>query len=215
MQNIRTILFDLDGTVIDTADSIINTYRHTLIEMGVELPARADMMKLIGPGMVYNFTRLVGEERVPEAIALYRDYYANTSMFEAKPYDQMAETLARFKQAGKDMIIATSKFRDFAEILIKHFGFDQFFSSVYGAVSEPALHKKSDIIALALRERGLAPCDTIMIGDRDNDVISAKGNDISSIGALWGYGSEAELRKAGAVGLAAQPRDLLHLILGG
>jgi len=214
MKNITAILFDLDGTLCETGDSIIKSYLFALEKMGVTPPPFDSMKKFVGPPLVENFKELVGSARVDEAVKIYRHHYFDEGgMYEAKPYDGIAETLAHLKKAGKGLFVATAKAKYIGDKLIEHFGFTDLFTALYGILPELSMHKKADIIALAMKEHNLSPARTIMIGDRNQDVKGANANNIGCVGVLWGYGSEAELREAGAVALVKHPQDLLAMIL--
>ena len=214
MTTCQNVLFDLDGTLLDTGASIIACHLYTLQIMGVAQPPLESMKQYIGPPLIENFINLVGAARAQEAVEIYRHHYNDEGgMYDAAPYQDIAEVLAALKKAGLKLLVATSKAQTLAQTLVAHFGLADTLDGVYGATLDSSRSSKADIVALAMRTHKLAAAETIMIGDRFHDVEGAKTNNIPCIGVLWGYGSEEELRQAGAIQIAKEPRDLLPLIL--
>ena len=114
-------------------------------------------------------------------------------MFENRIYSGIADALASFQQARVQLFVVTSKARLFAEPIVEHFGLRRFFLSVHGSELDGSYADKSELIAKVLCLESLPPDETVMIGDRAHDVIGAKANGVLSVGALWGFGSRAEL----------------------
>ena len=205
----RTLLFDLDGTLVDPAKGIIGAFRSALMSLGHQAPAFETLGWVIGPPLRESFPKLMGDDpRVEEAVAAYRLVYSGGLMFEATPYPGVREVLARFKARGDRMIVCTAKPRPFALRVLERFDLSGFFSAVYGAELDGRFDDKADLMAhLVARERVAAP-RACMIGDRAFDILAAKANGIASIGVLWGYGGEAELRAAGADALCGSPAEI-------
>jgi len=211
-KNVKIIIFDLDGTLIDSVAGTMKAYIYAFTRMNIEPPPEKDIRTLLVYGLMSVFSKYINEGRLDEAVGFYREYYRTKSIFEAVPYDGITEALAALKFAGKTLLIATMKQRDLAEEQV-NYCLGKFFEAVYGIVPEARIDRKQDIISLILKEHGLSACDAVMVGDRHNDVTSASTNGVASIGVLWGYGSETELRGAGALAIAQQPCNLIDLIL--
>ncbi len=215
MKNAQAILFDLDGTLTDSAPGIVNSLAYMMEQMGEEAPPIEALMKYVGPPLRHNIVDLLGTERVEEGLAHYVERYTNRrmGMLENRLYEGITEVLAALVQAGKVLFVATSKHRDPSKMITDHLGLTPFFKAIHGSRAGGHLADKGELISMIMGEEGLDPARTVMIGDRHFDVEGAKKNGIPCIGALWGYGSREELEAAGAFRIAAAPGDLCGLLL--
>jgi phosphoglycolate phosphatase len=205
------LLLDLDGTLVDPAPGIIGSTQHVLRELGLPVPEAADLHWVIGPPLRLTFAKLFGGVGdVEAAVRLYRERYGAGALFDATPYPTMHEVLAARVRSGTRLILCTAKVKSFAERVVDHFGFSPLLSAVYGPEPGGRFDDKGDLIEHLLAAEGLERDQVCMVGDRDNDVNAAARNGIPSIGVLWGYGSEAELRGAGATLLIREPGELLQ-----
>ena len=205
---IRNILFDLDGTLTDSKPGITACLHYAMRELGKPLAPETDLQWCIGPSMQKNFSILLEDQtQIPRAIDLYRERFREKGMFENSVYDGIPELLQNLALQG-NLWLATSKVRSFAQQIMDHFDLAQYFKGIYGSELDGRYGDKAELIGLILREQGLSAEQTVMIGDREHDIIGAKKNGLRSIGVLWGYGSEEELRAAGAESLAASPAQL-------
>ena len=203
------LLVDLDGTLTDPAEGIVGSFRHALEAMGRPAPPSEDLTWIIGPALRRSFAnRLGGPEDAEAALAVYRERYGSVGLFEAFVYDGVPATLDALRRAGARLVLCTSKPRVFAVRILERFGLDRPFDAVYGADLDGRFDDKGDLIAHILAEQRIAPEACAMWGDRKHDVVGAARHGIPTIGALWGYGGEAELRAAGAAVLCASPADV-------
>ncbi len=124
----------------------------------------------------------------------------------------MPELLGRIKESGRKIVLATSKPEEFAARILEHFDLMQYFDVVAGASMDEKRNKKGDVIAYAMQKGGFTAEDAVMIGDREHDIFGAKENGLPSIGVLFGYGSEDELKKAGADYIAASVEEIFELL---
>ena len=145
-------------------------------------------------------------------MARYRERFAAQGIFENKPYPGIARLLAHLDERGERLFVATVKPGVFAERIVSHFGFKQYFRSVYGSELDGTNTDKGVLVARMLEEQSLDPADSILIGDRASDVAAAHANRILSIGVLWGYGSKQELVEARANWLCEEPRALAEIV---
>lgn len=209
----RHLLFDLDGTITDPAPGIIGSVIHALETLGVEAPQFESLRWTIGPPLRASFRRLLGgEERVEAALEIYRLRYRDGAMFEAKLYDGIAEAIAALAKDGYTLVLATSKPHVFARPILAHFALDRHFAAIHGAELDGRHDDKGELIGHILKSERVEPAGALMIGDREYDVKGAARHGISTIGALWGHGGEAELSAAGAVALCRSPAALRDLI---
>jgi len=209
------VLVDLDGTLTDPAEGIIGCFRHALEALGCFAPAAAELGWIIGPPLRQSFWHVSrGKVDPEEAVRIYRARYGAGGLFQATVYEGVREALAVLSAAGASLILCTAKPAVFAVRILSHFGLDHHFESVYGAELDGAYEDKGDLIARILHERRLEADDCCMLGDRMHDVIAARRHKIPTIGALWGYGGEDELSKAGAAALCSSPAGIFAAFTG-
>lgn len=206
----KAVFFDLDGTLTDPAAGITRCIRHALERLGCRSPSLADLERFIGPDLRGTFrTLLDADERVEEAIGHYRDRFIESGMYENEVYDGVRECLGELRSRGLKLSVVTSKPRVFAAEIIDHFELRDFFEGVYGATLDGSLSDKADLIRLSLERQRMPAADVVMIGDRRQDIVGAMANDVLAVGALWGYGTESELRLAGARHLCERPAGIV------
>jgi len=206
-----TVFFDLDGTLTDSAPGITRCLAHAFERVGAAVPAEAELRKCIGPPLDHTFRRLLtphDDALVQRAIDLYRERFVAHGMYENAVYAGIPETLAAIRAAGRRLFVVTAKPQRFAREIVRHFALGGFFEAVYGPSEDGVLHDKAELIAHVLRSERLAPGDVAMIGDRAQDVLGARACGALAVGALWGYGSHAELTDAGAHAVADEPAGI-------
>lgn len=210
------ILFDLDGTLTDPAPGITNSLIYALKYYGITVADRASLYKYIGPPLLDTFSQGFGfsREKAAAAVNKYREYFADKGLFENKVYAGIPELLHTLRENGKTLLVATSKPEEYSVRILQHFNLDRYFAAVCGSNMDESRSKKSEVIAYAL-EKAHVPdkSSAIMIGDRKHDIIGAKECGITSCGVLFGYGSRAELRDAGADYIAAGIPELERILL--
>ena len=206
-----TLLLDLDGTLVDPAPGIIGSCRFALAQLGAPVAEEADLTWIIGPPLRASFAKLLGEGGDPEAaLDLYRQRYTSGGLYDAVAYPTMLEVLRQRVAADSRLILCTSKPRVFAERVVEHFGFAPLLNAVYGPKLDGRFDDKGDLIEHLLEVEHLSADQVCMIGDREHDVRAAARHGIPTVGALWGYGTEAELTGAGAAVVIREPRELLE-----
>jgi phosphoglycolate phosphatase len=208
----RTVLLDLDGTLVESGPGIIAHIRHAMRVVGHELDPAEDLSWVVGPPLHDIFSRLLdpfgGGERVEAAAASYRESYDSAGYLMTPPYPAIPPVLAALRDAGFALLVATSKPAAVARRILAHVGLAGHFRAIYGAAADGVLAHKPELIAYILATQGLDPAATIMVGDRRFDISGAHANEVRAIGVLWGYGGREELEQAGADALAEVPADL-------
>jgi len=207
----NVLLFDLDGTLTDPKPGIVGCIRFALDQLTVACPGDDVLAGYIGPPLRATFAKLLDTSealRIEEAMAFYRQRFAESGLFENQVYDGVPAMLERACRASAALYVATSKPGVYAERIVKHFGLAGHFRKVYGPELDGSYDDKTELLAHLLAEERLAPDVAVMIGDRAADVRAAKANGLQSIGVLWGYGSERELVDAGADILCRTPENL-------
>jgi phosphoglycolate phosphatase len=203
------VLFDLDGTLTDPRAGIVGCLRYALEGLGRPCPDEDVLASCIGPPLRRSFASLLDTRDgglIEEATRLYRERYDVVGLFENRVYDGVPDMLERLR--GARLLVATAKMAEYAERIVAHFGLAPYLDGVYGAEPGGRLDDKADLIAYLMDRERLVPGATIMVGDRSFDMVAARANGLRAVGALWGYGSERELRAAGAARLGASPAEL-------
>jgi phosphoglycolate phosphatase len=208
-----TLFFDLDGTLTDPFEGITGSVRYALERLGAPVPEASDLAWCIGPPLADTFARLLPDDRVPEAIDLYRERFGSVGLFENTPYPGIHETLDALRGAGFELCVASSKPHVYVRRILDRFELSPFFGAVFGSELDGTRTDKADLLRFALAETGCAPRDATMIGDRRHDIVGAIANEVGHVGVLYGYGSAEELREAGAERLAREPTELIRLFV--
>ena len=197
----KYFLFDLDGTLTDPFIGITNSVAYSLKHYGINVEDKRELACFIGPPLYESFEKYYGfsHEGAVEAVEKYREYYRDKGIFENCLYDGTEQFLKLLKGKGYTIALATSKPEVFALQILEYFGISEYFSVVTGSLLDGSRVKKGEVIAETLKRLNFpVKEECIMIGDRSHDIFGAKENHIDSLGVLFGYGSEEELRNAGA-----------------
>lgn len=208
----KTVLFDLDGTLTDSGEGIINCAALALEHFGLPVPSREELRVFVGPPLHETFQRFgVPADKTEEAIRVYRSRYIPTGMFENAPYPCIKELLETLKKENYTLYVATSKPEEMSVTILERFGLAPYFDRICGASTDTSRSTKDAVIAYLLEQSG-AKEDMVMVGDTKYDVLGAKTHGIPAIGVSWGYGSVEEMTEAGAIGIADTMEQLLELI---
>jgi phosphoglycolate phosphatase len=208
-----TVFLDLDGTLIDSAVGITRCVAHALERLGEPVPPQEQLRRWIGPPLRDSFGPLLGDAaRVEQAVQFYRERFESHGWAEHEVYDGVGEAIRALSAAGHRLAVVTAKNEPHARKIIAHLGFGGLFEDVIGATPCGRLSHKPELIAEALTRLGQSPAGAWMVGDRHMDIDGARHHGMPSIGVLWGFGGEVELREAGATRLAASPRELPALL---
>jgi phosphoglycolate phosphatase len=205
------ILFDLDGTLTDSAIGITNSVMYALEKYGIVVSDRNELYKFIGPPLWDSFEKYYGfsKEEAKTAVEYFREYYRDKGIFENLVYDGFEDLLKTLKDNNKILIVATSKSEVFAKQILEYFNIAKYFTYIAGSNLDGTRVKKGEVIKYALESCNIIDLSkTIMIGDREHDIIGAKEVGINSIGVLFGYGDRNELEKAGADFIVATVADI-------
>ena len=213
--NPQFVLFDLDGTLTDSEEGILNSVRYALKPYGIELPYET-LKKFIGPPLLEAFSEYaeLPKEEAEKAVARYRERYSTRGMYENKVYIGVPEMLESIKKSGKIIILATAKPLVYASEILKHFDLAKYFDFQVGADFVGGIHNKDDVIAAAIQRANIKDIATaVMVGDRHHDVEGAKKFTMKAIGVNYGFGDIEELQSAGADYIANTPKEISEFIL--
>lgn len=214
--NPRFILFDLDGTLTDSEEGILNSVRYALKPYGIELPYET-LKKFIGPPLLEAFSEYAGlsQEEAEKAVARYRQRYSTKGLFENRVYKDVSKMLEKINNSGKQIILATAKPLVYASQILEHFDLAKYFTLQVGADFVGGIHNKDDVIAAAIKQANIEDINSaVMIGDRHHDIEGAKKFSMKSVGVTYGFGDLEELQTAGADYIVHSPIDVANLILG-
>jgi phosphoglycolate phosphatase len=209
------ILFDLDGTLTDSFEGITKCIAHALTKLGRPTPPPESLGWCIGPPLKKSFTRLLDSQddaMAEQALALYRERFGSVGLFENELYEDIPQVLETLKNTGYDLYVATSKPGVYAKRIIQHFGLDKFFKGIHGSELDGTRTDKTSLIAHVLEMESLSADATVMVGDREHDMIGAKANGVPCLGVLWGYGTREELEASGAYACINRPGELIGMV---
>ena len=208
----RAILFDLDGTVTDSGEGIMNCAAFALEKLGLTVPQREKLRVFVGPPLQKTFPEFgVDPKQVDEAIAIFRSRYVPIGKFENKPYPGVQELLGRLQKDGNRLFIATSKPETTALEVLEHFHLTSYFEMIAGATFDGTRDSKEDVIQYLLGQTSALE-DAVMVGDTAYDVIGASAHGIPCIGVSWGYGEIQDMESAGAMSIAHTMDELYDLL---
>lgn len=207
------IIFDLDGTLTDSAEGVIRSAQHMQEKMGISKWADEDLKFIVGPPLIKTFTEdfQMNQEDAQRALGFFRERYATVGLFENKVYDGIPEMLEELKKKGKCLVVATSKKEETAVRILKHFGIDGYFDIIGGDNREIGRDTKAKVIEYVLESLGAKKEDAIMVGDRKFDVEGAHLVGIPCIAVEFGYGDRAEFEAYGADYIAETPKAVEEL----
>ena len=213
---LKNVLFDLDGTLVDSRGTISASIDHALERMGIDSTAGPSITGLIGLPLFDIFTRSYGlpREAALQAIEHYRLYYDWLSPDGSHIYDNVQQDLERLRGLGLRLYVATVKPTRIAQKVLTDVGLDACFDGVAGASMGPERREKTGIIAYALNAFDLDPSCSLMVGDRDQDIDGARANGLRAIGVTYGFGSREEIAAARPDFVSAQPGDIAAFLTG-
>jgi phosphoglycolate phosphatase len=216
MAKFDSVLFDLDGTLTNPRVAITSSMAHALAEVGATPPPVEELLWCIGPPLRQNFAKLLGPDRahlIERAAQAYLRRYAIEGVRETTEFPGIDAMLRRIRHAGPRVYLATTKFVDHAEEVLIAFSLRGHFEGVFGARHDGSMGDKRELLSHLIETTGIDPARSVMIGDREHDIVGAKASGMAAIGVTYGFGSREELEKAGADAICDSPEEILALIL--
>jgi phosphoglycolate phosphatase len=212
-----SILFDLDGTIVDSAPGITSTLAYTFEELGRPVPGPAELLAYVGPPILDSFRERAGMSmgEAAAALAIYRPRYLEIGALDSTVFPGVSDVLKAVHAAGIPLSLATSKPETPAKLILSHYGLLDEFDVITGASDDEVRSSKADVVAEALVRLAAIGADLsrpVLVGDRKHDVEGAAANGIPTIFVDWGYGGAEE--QAGAIAVMPTPADLQKLLLG-
>lgn len=217
MKNYDYVIFDFDGTVVDTGEGILKSLQYSFKEMGKEVPSLSDLKKFIGPPVYYSYTTYYGvsEDEVGLYIKKYRERYRAKGIYECALYKGFPEILDALHENGVKVGVASSKPESLIYDVADFLNITEKFDVIVGVQIDDSNHSsKAGLILEAMKKLGVKDnSKVLMVGDRCYDIDGAAGAGVNSCGVLWGYGSEEEFREHNADFVVSDTNELLNLIL--
>ncbi len=215
----KYILFDLDGTVSESAQGIRKSLEYAIKKLDCHMPNLDDYTLYIGPPLIDTFRNLCGlsPKEAEYGASLYRSYYNEKGKFLNRAYPGVREAAEALQKHDLLLAICTSKYESFAKEILHILDLEDCFDEVCGSNLDGSRKDKKDLIPYAIeRLGGNFPKDrdaTVMIGDTWYDAMGARLCGVDFIGARYGYGTESAMREQGAEVFADDPQELAELIL--
>jgi phosphoglycolate phosphatase len=216
MSSARSVLLDLDGTLVDSQPGIFASCSAALRALGHDPGEAQDIKRAIGPpleDMLQALLQARGDDRIGEAVAAYREHYGQSGLLGSEPYDGISGALQEMQRAGLRIYLATSKREVFARRILQNLKLATYFDGIYGSVPGGELDHKPELLAHILSEQDIDASHSLMVGDRRHDIVGAHAVKMRGLGVLWGYGSRDELEAAGADQLVERTTDLARMVL--
>ncbi len=211
----RHILFDLDGTLTDSAEGVTRSVQYALKMYGIEASLE-ELRSFVGPPLHWSFENSYGFSKTKafQAVEYYREYYREKGIFENKLYPDITEMLDTLVKSGAILYVATSKPTVFAQQVLQHFNIDRFFTTIAGSNLDGTRVDKSEVIDFVLSNNGdIVKNRAVMVGDRKHDIIGARTCGLESVAVTYGYGSPTELTTAEPTFMVNSVGELSELLL--
>lgn len=209
------IIFDFDGTVVDTGEGILKSLQYSFEQMGHEVPDLSDLKRFIGPPVYYSYTHFYGisEDEVQTYIIKYRERYKEKGIYECELYSGMTELLTELRRRGVKLGVASSKPEHLIYSVADYLNITEMFDVIVGVKTDNSNHStKTGLVLEAMKLLGARDKkDVLMVGDRCFDIDGAAGAGVDSCGALWGYGNKEEFIEHKATYIVGKPEDVLNL----
>lgn len=214
MGRYKCVIFDLDGTIADTKKGIINGYKYAAAEMGFKYLKEYDN-DIIGPSLYDSFTRFYkfSHDRAKAAVELYRKYYIDKGYLEYNLYDGVRELIINLKNSGLSVALATTKYKNFAELMLKNSKIYEYFTCVAGSNADGSLSGKKELLQYVMNKTGYASADCVMVGDRFYDAAGANEVGMDFIRAGFGYGNDEEFAGYKVYFTAKSANDIFKIVI--
>lgn len=209
----NAVLFDLDGTVADSAPGILQSMKLALADFGMQA-SEDELRKYVGPPLAQMFADFLPSEQVSQGVAAYRKYYLSGQLYNAKIYPGVRETIISLYEDGCKVCLATAKPKETGLRMLEHFGLAEYFFIVGGVEEEKGICNKKHVIEAVKQSLNLPADEILMVGDRKDDLNAAAAAGISCVGAKYGYAPDGELEACKHLALITKPEQLLEIVEG-
>lgn len=208
----RVILFDLDGTLMDSGEGITKSVQYAIEKLGMGEYPLEELRSFVGPPLMEQFMSFcdISQERAKKAVAFYRERYSLVGLYENRPYEGIQKLLKNLKEQGYLLGVASSKPEYFVDKILEYFSLDQYFDAVVGSELSGYRTGKAEVVNEALERLGVSDRrqEVVLVGDRKYDVLGARAVGIDCIAVSYGYGDMQELLEAHPVNIARSVEEL-------
>lgn len=216
MKKYRLVIFDLDGTLLDTRAGVLSSVKYTINKTGLTPLGDSVLQTFIGPPIMDSFAKTYGisdKEKLRELVGIFRNQYKYVDLLKAEPYEGIFTVFQTLQDKGVKTAVATYKRQDYTEKILNHFGFNRYTDIIYGADPDNKL-KKKDIIELCIKKAGIAIRDALMIGDTMHDAEAARQLDMDFLGVTYGFGFKkpGEVSAYTTIKAGETPEDILSIL---
>ena len=212
----ETVIYDLDGTLLNTLEDLANAVNHAMRESGYPERTSEEVCRFVGNGVHKLCERCLPPDtpaaEVETFFAEFNDYYSRHCLDKTAPYDGIPAVLAQLKAAGVHLAVASNKTQPFVETIVRHYFGSDCFDQIFGSSDDRPKKPAPAIVEQILKTAGVSKAQAVMIGDSDVDIQTGKNAGVHTIGCVWGFRGEQELERAGADDLARTPADLLRFM---
>ena len=183
------VIFDLDGTLLDTSEGIVESVKHAACELGFKQLPNDELLRFVGPPLRQSFIEhyQCSKETADAATSAFREYYQAHALFKARPYEGIRDLLEAINEAGSKVAVATNKPDAFAKNLLSHFGLDAWCSCIHGADAKGLMGKR-DLVRLCVSDANCEAARSVLVGDTEHDALGAEGADVAFIAVTYGFG---------------------------
>lgn len=214
--NYKTVFFDLDGTLLKSGEGIINAVNYMFERIGMKENDEKRLRAFIGPPVKHHLKDTYGmdEQQSTKAYGLFCEYYHEKGVHESCLYDGVEDMIKTLHKLGIKLHIATGKRETMISPILSRHGLLDYFSGLFGAWIDKGIYNKTQILRNAISRLGALPGDSIIIGDRNHDIIGGRAVGLDTAGVLYGYGDYQELANAGCDYIVKKVADIPKLAGG-
>ena len=214
---VSNIFFDLDGTLTDSKEGIIKCYQYALGKLNYAYQSEILENSVIGPPLRVTFRRFLNtnyETLIENAVTIYRERFSTIGLFENQVYAGIPEMLSALQTNSFKLYVVTSKPKIFTDRILEHFQLATWFAGIYGTELNGSFDNKADLITFILKQRNLHAVETVMVGDKKEDISAGKANGIRTIGVTYGYGTREEISDAAPDYVCGSPAEIRKIVMG-
>jgi phosphoglycolate phosphatase len=213
--NKKNILFDLDGTILDSYDGVVSSFIETLLHFDHQAPPKEELAWCIGPPLEYSYNILLPnreKDHIDRLVMHNRKIYGEKWVFHCKLFPGMRELIAQLAEK-KSLYTATAKPQIYAQTILTNLGIDQYFTKIYGSNIDGSLENKTELVAHIFQKEEINIDNSVLIGDTKYDIIAAQNNKMDVIGVKWGYADEGDFEKYKPSVICSDIKELASLLM--